>query len=303
MAWFEALFKRSASTRGFAVVSPMTGGAGALRLQGDANKPRVESFTWHASSAAQTADSLHSLALEVGARQSPLLALLATEQYQTVMVEAPNVPDEELNGAIRWKVKELINFHIDDAVLDYLPVPGGAGRSPSLYVVAAQAPALRALAKPYHDAGLNLEVIDVRETAQHHIAQKLVPEDYAIALLHLDGDQGLLTFTFGDDLVLSRRIEGRGASGDFLFEKVAMETQRSVDYFERQHSWFPLAKLYLAPMPEAQALRAKLAEFLPVGVEVIDLNTLFDFSATPELLDAHNQNVAFHLLGTALRAA
>jgi MSHA biogenesis protein MshI len=188
-------------------------------------------------------------------------------------------------------------------VLDHLPVPGGAGRAPSLYVVAAQAPAVRALAKPYHDAGLNLEVIDVRETAQHHIAQKLVPEDYAIALLHLEGDLGLLTFTFGDDLVLSRRIEGRGASGDFLFEKVAMETQRSVDYFERQHSWFPLAKFYLAPMPEAQALRAKLAEFLPVSVEVIDLGSLFDLSATPDLQDAQKQNVAFHLLGTALRAA
>jgi len=303
MAWFDALFKRSANTRGLAVVSPMRGGAGALRLQGGADKPQVAAFAWHTSDAPQTADSLTLLALEVGARQSPLLALLDTDQYQTVMVEAPNVPEEELHGAIRWKVKELINFHIDDAVLDHLPVPGGAGRAASLYVVAGQAPAVRALAKPYHDAGLNLEVIDVRETAQHHIAQKLVPEEYAIALLHLDGDLGLLTFTFGEDLILSRRIEGRGASGDFLFEKVAMETQRSVDYFERQHSWFPLAKLYLAPMPEAQALRAKLADFLPVGVEIIDLGSLFDFSATPDLLDVQKQNVAFPLLGAALRAA
>lgn len=296
MAWF----RRSKRPRGFAVVSPMSGGAGAVRLQGEEGKPGVAAFAWR-TVANPGASTLSQLAQEIGARNTPLVALLGSEHYQAVVVEAPTVPEEELRGALRWKVKDLINFHIDDAVLDHLPVQAGAGRTPSLYVVAAQSPAVRELAKPYHEADLRLEVIDVRESAQHNLAMRLAPPDYAVAVLHLEEDVGLLTFSFGDDLILSRRIEGRGATGDFLFEKVAMEVQRSVDFFERQHSWFPLARLYLAPMPEAAALRAKLLEYLPVGVEVMDLNALFDLSSAPALQDARQQNAAFHLLGAALR--
>jgi MSHA biogenesis protein MshI len=296
MAWF----RRSAHTPDYAVVSPMSGGAGALRLQGRPEKPGVAAFAW-LQHPTVNASSLHHLAQQIGARELPLIALLGTDHYQTVIVDAPTVPDEELRAAIRWKVKDLINFHIDDAVMDHMPVPGGAGRTASLYVVAAQSMAVRDLAKPFHDADLHLEVIDVRETAQHNLAMKVAPSEYAIALLHLEGDAGLLTFSFGQDLILSRRIEGRGASGDFLFEKVAMEVQRSVDYFERQYAWFPLAKLYLAPMREAQAMRAKLLEFLPVGVDILDLNALFDLAAAPDLQDPQSQNAAFHLLGAALR--
>jgi len=298
MGWFN----RPRAHRGLAVVSPMAQGAGALRLGALTDTPRVEAFAW-TRSAPLGAPALVQLAAQVGARDLPLVALLDSAQYQTVVVEAPNVPEEELGGAVRWKVRDLINFHIDDAVLDHLPVPTGAGRTPSLYVVAAQTAAVRELARPYHEAGLDLEVIDVRESAQNAIAARLVPADYAIALLHLEGDQGLLTFTFGPDLILSRRIDGRGASGDMLLDKVALEAQRSVDYFERQHSWFPLAKLYLAPMAEAQALRTRLQEYLPVGVEVLDMARLFDLSATPDLALPEQQAEAFHLLGAALREA
>src|SRR5688572_26118341 len=38
-------------------------------------------------------------------------ALLDPAEYQVLMVEAPNVPREELKGAIRWKIKDMIDYH------------------------------------------------------------------------------------------------------------------------------------------------------------------------------------------------
>ncbi|MBU1666501.1 MAG: agglutinin biogenesis protein MshI [Gammaproteobacteria bacterium] len=295
-------FKRPARASSHAVLSPCQGGAAALRLEGDPSQPRVAAFAV-ADNPALTPDLLGRLAHEAGIQHEPLTALLDHEAYQTVLIEAPNVPDDELPSALRWKVKDLINFHIDDAVLDHLPVPGRAGQPPSLYVVAAQAPAVRDLARPYQQADLPLAAIDIREAAQRNLSVRLAPEDYAVAVLHFDGESGLLTFTFGEDLVLSRRIEGRGAGGDFLFDRVAMEAQRSVDYFERQFSWLPLAKLYLAPMPDSALLVRKLAEYLPVGTEVLDLGRLFDLAGQERLLDERMQNRVFHLLGAALREA
>jgi MSHA biogenesis protein MshI len=295
-------FKRRAKTAAHAVLSPCQDGFATLRLEGDPAHPHVAGFAL-ADGMTATPDRLRQLAREAGIERAPLTALLDNDAYQTVLIEAPNVPDDELPSAIRWKVKDLLNFHIDDAVLDHLPVPGRAGQQPSLYVVAAQAPAVHELARPYHQAELPLAVIDIRETAQRNLSVRLAPEDYAVAMLHFDGESGLLTFTFGEDLVLSRRIEGRGAGGDFLFDRVAMEVQRSVDYFERQFSWLPLAKLYLAPMPESALLARKLADYLPFGAEVLDLGRLFDLSGQERLLDERMQNRVFHLLGAALREA
>ncbi len=304
MKWF----KPRAGSRSLAVLTPVPGGVVALRVQDTGEKVRVLACARRDNTmppAAVSAELLNQVAAEAGIRSMPLLALLDQEAYQTMMVEAPSVPDDEIKSAIRWKVKDLLSFHIDDAVLDHLPVPGGAGRPASLFVVAAQSTAVRALAQPYHAADLPLEVIDIRESAQHNLALRIAPADYAIAILHFDGENGLLTFSFGPNLVLSRRIEGRGATGEALFDRVAMEAQRSVDYFERQYSWFPLAKLYLAPQAESKGMLRRLSEYLPVSVDVYDLNQVFDFSA-PDVAAiqwqaVEVQNSMFHLLGASLR--
>lgn len=293
-------FKPRSHTRTHAVLSSYLSGVAALLVQDEGEKVRVQAFSCR-ENLPISADALNQVASEAGVKDAPLIALLEHDHYQTVMVEAPSVPDDEIKSAIRWKVKDLLNFHIDDAVLDHLPVPGGGGRPPSLYVVAAQSAAIRALVAPYHDAGLKLDVIDIRETAQHNLAMRITPTDYAVAVLHFDGENGLLTFSFGDSLIMSRRIEGRGAAGETLLDKVAMETQRSVDYFERQYSWLPLAKLYLAPCGETKALLRRLGEYLPVGVENLDLGRVFDFTGQLQLQDAQLQNAAFHLLGASLR--
>lgn len=293
-------FRRRPAHAGLAVVTPAPGGIGAARVAAHTDPPRLEAYAWHHAPLPDSASLAH-LAGEIGARASPILALLDAAHYQAVVVEAPAVPDDELLGAVRWKVRDLINFHIDDAVLDHLPIPMPAGRARMLYVVAAQAQAVRELVRPYHQAGLEMAVIDVRESAQNALAARLAPPDYAVAVLHLGAEHGLLTFSFAGELVLSRRIDGRGASGEALLDKVALETQRSVDYFERQYAWFPLARLHLAPMPDAAGLRARLLEYLPVGVEVIDLAVMFDLAGHPGLSSPAQHNQAFHLLGAALR--
>jgi MSHA biogenesis protein MshI len=293
-------FKPRNRTRTHAVLSSYLSGVAALLVRDEGEKARIQTFSYR-ESLPFSADALNQVASEAGVKDAPLVALLSQDHYQTVMVEAPSVPNDEIKSAIRWKVKDLLNFHVDDAVLDHLPVPGGSGRPASLYVVAAQASAIRTLAQRYQDAGLQLDVIDIRETAQHNLAMRISPADYAVAVLHFDGENALLTFSFGASLIMSRRIEGRGAVGESLLDKVVLETQRSVDYFERQYSWLPLAKLYLAPAAQAKALLRRLSADLPIDAENLDMNRVFDFTGQVQFQDAMLQNAAFHLLGAALR--
>ena len=164
-------FKSRARIRSHAVLSPYLNGVAALLVQDDGDRARVLAFAHHETRRYRPMRCIGWRRKR--ASNAPLIALLGQESYQTMMVEAPSVPDDEIKSAIRWKVKDLLNFHVDDAVLDHLPVPGGGGRPASLYVVAAQAGAIRALAQPYQDAGLQLDVIDIRETAQHNLAMRI----------------------------------------------------------------------------------------------------------------------------------
>jgi MSHA biogenesis protein MshI len=296
MNWFRRSPKHAAN----AVLSACGGGLGAVRLEPGADRPRLAAFALR-DAPVISPDLLHRMAGEHGLRDLPLTCLLAAEDYQTVMVESPQVAEDELRTALRWKVKDLISFHIDDAVLDHLALPTLPGRAANTWVVAAKSAAVRALAEEYRQAGLDLRVIDIRETAQRNLTALLAPDDYAVAMLHMDGQDSLLTFNQGGELLLSRRIEGRGAAQEQLLDRVGLETQRSVDYFERQFHTLPLAKLYLAPMPEQGRWRDYLAGQLTIPVEGVDLARFVDLTGHDRLNDPRLQNQVFHLVGAALR--
>jgi MSHA biogenesis protein MshI len=51
-------------------------------------------------------------------KRAPCIGVMTPNSYQLLLVEAPPVPDAELRSAVRWKVQDLIDFHIDDAIVD-----------------------------------------------------------------------------------------------------------------------------------------------------------------------------------------
>ncbi|HUT40683.1 MAG TPA: hypothetical protein VM011_05015, partial [Gammaproteobacteria bacterium] len=73
--------------------------------------------------------------------RQPCSTLLDIGDYQLLVVDAPEVPPQELRAAVRWQIQELIDFHIDDAVLDVFDAPPGgpAGTRKQMYVVVARA--------------------------------------------------------------------------------------------------------------------------------------------------------------------
>ena len=45
---------------------------------------------------------------------------LNLDEYQFLHVEKPQVYKQEFQSALRWHVKDLIDYHIDDVALVYL---------------------------------------------------------------------------------------------------------------------------------------------------------------------------------------
>jgi MSHA biogenesis protein MshI len=247
--------------------------------------------------------------------------LLRSGDYQIIQVEAPNVLPNEMKNAVRWRIKDMIDFPVDDATVDVVSIPGtegAAGRPAQLFAVVARNQVIAAAVKPFNDANIPLEVIDIPEFAQRNIARCLEPEGRGVALLSLDDRGGLLTVTCGGELYQHRRIDVtlaslRGAGPEHSesaelhlesegpYERLALELQRSLDHFDRLFPRVAVAKLVLAPISGADALRDYLANRLDLPVELLNLSKVMDFPDIVELHDPARQVQCLHAIGAALR--
>ena len=245
-------------------------------------------------------------------------ALLSPGAYQLLLVEAPDVEPVELRAAIRWRVKDLIDFHIDDAVIDVFDIPGQSrGRTRQMYAVAARASKVKECADRIASTGLELEAIDIEELALRNLTA-LLPEDArGTALLWFGDDYGLILFTRGGELFLSRRIEtgaiqlfsaaqeGDPTSGEFgehlseLLDQITLEIQRSLDYYDSRFAQPPVHGLVIAPTaPELPFIKDYLARNLSLDIRTLDLSQLFPDAALP---DASTQARCLTAIGAALR--
>ena len=239
------------------------------------------------------------------------LTLLGPGEYQVINLEAPNVPREEVKTAVRWRLKDVLDFPVPEATVDVLDIPVDAGQvraQQSVFVVAARNTVIKPRQQLFLDAKIGLEVIDIPEMAQRNISSLIAPENRGVAMLSFSAEGGLLTVTWRGELYLSRRIdvtldqllepdhERKHAS----FDRITLELQRSLDNFERQYSFISIAKLVLGPS-KVSGLDDYLSSNLYTPVETLDLASVFDLGRTPELRDQAVQGRFFIPLGAALR--
>lgn len=241
------------------------------------------------------------------------ILLLNDNEYQLSLVEMPNVPKEELKTAVRWVLKDLLDYHVEDATIDVLHIPtdeSALGKKPMMYVVSAHNQLIEQRQTWFNDAGIPLKVIDIPDLAQRNIAQLLASDEHGIALLTINPTRTLLTLVFKGELYLSRRMginftqlsNADTEQKQDIFEKITIELQRSLDHIDRQYRFVHLAKLVLMPpAPELIALTTYLADFLHLPIEILDLSSVFDFSKTVELQQPDMQIRYQMCLGSALR--
>ena len=254
---------------------------------------------------------LERVAKDLGVERYQCLTILSPAEYQLLTVEAPNVPAAELKTAVRWRIKDMIDCHLEDATIDVLDIPidpSGAGRGHSMYVVTARNDIIQGCVERFSSAHIPLSVIDIAETAQRNIAALFEPADRGLAFLHVGQANALLTVNFRGELYLARHIEAgmeqilklqRGGS-DELLNRIVLELQRSFDHLDRQYPFLNIAKLLLGPEPGDTGLTAYLAANLGVPVEQANLAEVIDF-APGAALEGDAAWRLFHVLGAALR--
>lgn len=277
-------------------------------------RPEVHAAAFAAVSGKESiAGTLERLSKDLQLPRYRCTTLLDSGDYQLLTVDAPNVQPEELKAAIRWRIKDMLDYHVDDATVDVLDIPpdrNAVSRNHSMYAIAARNQVIAERQALFSDLKIPLEVIDIPEMAQRNLSSLLEQDGRGVAMLSFEERGGLLTVTYAGELYLSRRIDlplSQLQQNDTerlnsCYDRITLELQRSLDHFDRQYHFIALSKLILAPLGDAaEGLRSYLGSNLYIPAESLALESILDLERVPQLKDGTSQMRYFMTVGAALR--
>ena len=244
-----------------------------------------------------------------GIPRMPVSTVLRPDDYQLALVEAPEVPPAELRAAMRWRLKDSIDFRVEEAVIDVFDVPdqnrGGHGRM--MYAVAARRTAVNAHTQALA-ATPGFDAIDVPELCLRNLAALLPMASAGVALLHLGETAANIVLVRGKTFYLARHVDlpagnGTAATGGHTGRidaaGVVLELQRSLDYYERHFDQPPITRIAVSPAgSRADELARELGRETGFEVGTLDLNALLSCK-TP--IEPSAQASCLLAVGAALR--
>lgn len=279
------LWHKRKDQSGFAGVGIHPDGVSLVCMDGRAKgMPAVRAWDFRPiADGSDLAGTLTELAAEHGLGRAHCTTLLDPSDYRLLAVEAPPLPPEEVADAMRWRVKDVLDFNVQDATIEVFPSPAKASSSElkPVYVVAAPNTALRQRIHLLDSANINVEVVDIPELALRNVASLLDTQERGIALLSLSENFGFITLSRGDVLYMSRTLnvgldELREAKERAaLLDRIVLEVQRSLDYYVSHLRQAPIDRLMLAPLPAGfPGLESYFSDRLGIPVSLVNLQEL-----------------------------
>ena len=276
-------------------------------MRRDGSQPMLERCEILRLDTAAGTDAALTALRTAGLPRIPVSTVLSPDDYQLALVEAPEVPPAELRAAMRWRLKDSIDFRIEDAVIDVFDVPdqnrGGHGRM--MYAVAARRSAVNTHTQAL--AGTpGFDAIDVPELCLRNLAALLPMVSAGVALLHLGVASASIVLVRGKTFYLARHVDlsaGSDKAGQgqerINAASVVLELQRSLDYYERHFDQPPITRIAVSPAgARADELARELGRETGFEVGTLDLNTLMSCAAPVE---ASTQASCLLAVGAALR--
>jgi MSHA biogenesis protein MshI len=236
--------------------------------------------------------------------------LLWHGQYQFLQVDAPDnakdLPREELREAMRWRIKEMVDFPIETAGVDVMVLPSVGSHTQQLWVVVANREALQSRVHLFQDSKISLVAIDIPELAQRNLAALFEEPNRGLAVVAFDGKGGRLTISYQGELYTVRYLDVSGpelasAQAEAQYERVLLDIQRTLDNFDRNYSAIPLSRLLVGPLPSGERFVEYLGSNLSLPVASANLAEVLDLDAVPGLAEVSAQYENWRALGAALR--
>jgi len=204
--------------------------------------------------------------------------VLNAQQSQIVQVDKPNVPEAEINSALKWQIKDLVSIAPENMVVDYFDGPVLAGGIEKINVVCSAINDLKKIVTAVNQGDLEVTSITIEEFAfaNLHPAQN----DACLLVCQQPNEEIVLIIVKQGKLYFHRRLRGFSKIADktedelsmTVIDNLALEIQRSSDFYERQLKQAPIKEIkVLLPMLLEGFFARKLSENTHIPVTLLDM--------------------------------
>lgn len=212
--------------------------------------------------------------------------VLQPEDYQLLQIEALPIEASEFQQAIRWKIKDLIPFPVEEAIIDSFPMPKQLSTASQnmIMVVVSRANYLTFINEQLRLAGLHLTTIEIPDLTLRNINASYETDGKSTALVYLQDRNCQLIITKQKTLYLTRRLEigldilkpanvaQKNTISNVSADTFFLELQRSFDFYQSQWRSPMPAKITLAsPKALPDDINAQFAQRFTVPIEQIEL--------------------------------
>ncbi len=200
--------------------------------------------------------------------------ILNPKQYHLIQVAKPNVPEAELNGALKWQVKDLVPIAPENMVLDFF----NSTDDEQVNVVCASLTELQTFVDVINKQNVTLSSITTPEFA---FASLLPVSENAVMLVCQQADEEIFILVVQSGRILFyRHLRGfaqiaqktEDELGYGIIDMLSLEIQKSSDFFERQLKQAAISEIkIIIPIEKEQYLAEKLANNTNVPLTLLDL--------------------------------
>jgi MSHA biogenesis protein MshI len=177
-----------------------------------------------------------------------------------------------------------------------------------VYVIASLKSRIRSIVEMVSASGLELAVIDIPELVMKNVSTCFINDDNGVAFMDLRRTGSTMNISRDDSLYLTRRINTqldpdvmKAADWETLRDRLVLEIQRSLDYYESQMGKSSINQIVIAPRQhDSVAMAESLNEMLNGTVSVLEMADMLrgDVELTPEI-----QQVFLPVIGATLRGS
>lgn len=164
--------------------------------------------------------------------------------YREIQIDKPNVPEQELQGAVPWAIKDFVQESVNNLVVDYIDMPK-APTYPNEKIMAVAVS--RDLIKTVAETVQSFGCVEIFTSENLALADLFIPETEDDDKPHLvlyqpDGYELTFLIIWHSRLYMVRNIRGfsdlpkylSGALSLDVLENLSLEMQRSIDYVVSQ---------------------------------------------------------------------
>ncbi len=279
-------------------------------LQPQSESPLLQACAFYPTPATQRHHTLAEAIKTHHLTDIPTNLVLLPDDYQILQIDTPEVPKQELAAALQWQIKDMIDFPVEDAVIDHIFLPDHltSGKK-QLLVIVSRKMIIQRHVETLTRLHCRLNVIDIAIQAARNLIYPLLDNTTSVGLLNLWDDLAKISVISNQDVFINRmssiglnalRTIDDTPDSQAIIDSLAVELQRTFDYFERHSRQAAISLLYIIsnhpPVPHlADLLQQRL------GLECIELDIAHVVRFSDNLIDQPIDPRCLMAIGGAMR--